>query len=173
MQREITLEEKLKYLEEVENIYRLSKKTLPPKGKTWKALADQVLRRALGASVVEKTANINMTKGRQMHLHSPRTARLVERTLRNGDFHPDVLHAYRGNGTSILKQRQRIVPDSPPRKADTLDIAHITAPSGDFHYPDGHMQGFGFVPNVHEFKSHVELERSKAEVVPSAKSGYH
>ena len=30
-----------------------------------------------------------------MHEHAPREARLIERTLRNGIVHPDVLHSFR------------------------------------------------------------------------------
>ena len=51
--REITLEEKLKYLREIENIHRLSKKVLPPKGTTWARIADKHLKRALGMPIVE------------------------------------------------------------------------------------------------------------------------
>ena len=39
--REISLDQKLKYLREIENIHRLSKKVLPPKGTTWARIADK------------------------------------------------------------------------------------------------------------------------------------
>ena len=92
----ITLEQKMRYLREIESIERLSKKVLPPKGKTWAQIADQHLKRALGAPVITGRESITVRQGRMHHLHSPRSARIVERTLNNGVFHPDLLHHYRG-----------------------------------------------------------------------------
>ena len=39
MQRGITLEKKLRYLKEVDNIHALSKKVRPPAGKSWSDIA--------------------------------------------------------------------------------------------------------------------------------------
>ena len=72
-QEEISLEQKMRYLREVENIYRLSKKVLPPAGKTWAQVADQVLHRALNTPVREEAEPLNVRRGRMHHLHSPRT----------------------------------------------------------------------------------------------------
>ena len=65
--KEITLEQKMRYLREIESIHRLSKKVLPPKGKTWAQIADQHLRRALGAPVITGRESINVWKGRMHH----------------------------------------------------------------------------------------------------------
>ena len=37
--REVSLDEKLRYLREIESIHRLSKKVLPPQGTTWAKIA--------------------------------------------------------------------------------------------------------------------------------------
>ena len=55
--REITLDEKLRYLREIENIHRLSKKVRPPQGTTWARIADKHLQRALGMPVQEPPPN--------------------------------------------------------------------------------------------------------------------
>ena len=105
--REISLDEKLRYLKEIESIHRLSKKVLPPAGTTWARIADKHLKRALGMQIEEPAEALNMRRGRQMHQHSPRTARVIERTLRNGVIHPDVLHSYRNDArqrVSVLRQ---------------------------------------------------------------------
>ena len=176
----ISLRQKLKALKEVENIYRLSKKALPPQGTTWARVADKVLRKALGEPIEEAPESLNVTEDGQMHQHSPRTARIVERTLRNGIVHPDMLHSYRNDGVTRGKARQfrRTI----PRKHDDQDVIHyVQHGSSDLEYPHGHLQGFGFVPKSHEVASHVQLEdsvRPVTDVVPtkgSAASGnaYH
>ena len=167
--REITLEEKLKYLREIENIHRLSKKVLPPKGTTWARVADKHLKRALGMPVVEASERLNVQPSGHMHEHSPRTARVIERTLRNGMLHPDVLHSYRNDKTGQGKRTQ-FYPRPAPRH-DDMPVAHyVQHGSQDLIYPHGHLQGFGFVPSTHEVASHVQLEdsvRPATETVPS------
>ena len=167
--REITLEQKLKYLREIENIHRLSKKVLPPKGTTWARIADKHLQRALGMPIRESAEQLYVRPDGQMHEHSPRTARVIERTLRNGMLHPDVLHSFRDNRTSEGKPRQFF--DRPARAHDDMDVVHyVQHGSQDLVYPHGHLQGFGFVPSTHEVASHVQLEdsvRPVSEAVPS------
>ena len=166
-----TLEQKVRYLKEVDNIYRLSKTTLPPQGTTWASVADRHLKKALGMQVRDAPQAFNVRKGMLHHQHDPRTARVVERTLRNGTFHPDVLHAYRGDGTtidratgsSIYRKARRV-----PPLYDTPDVHHfVQHTSADLPYPDGHLQGHGFVPRQHSFASHVQLEQAG----PVASSG--
>ena len=162
----ITLEQKLRYLREIENIHRLSKKTLPPQGTTWTRIADGVLRKAMGHPVQAPAEEINMVRSGHMEHHSPRTARLIERTLRNGVVHPDVLHDFRNDGTQIDRFRGRPYSGEvarPPRPAldpveHTPQVEHYVQHPGDLHYPGGHLQGYGFVPRVHQVASHVQLE---------------
>ena len=145
MQREITLDEKLRYLREIENIHRLSKKVLPPQGTTWGRIADKHLRKALGMQIKEPSEPLNVRASRHMHQHSPRTARVIERTLRNGMLHPDVLHSYRRDGTRRGRPKQFF--EQPVRRLDDQDVIHyVQHGSTDLEPPHGHLQGYGFVP---------------------------
>ena len=167
----ITIQQKLKYLREVENVHRLSKKMLPPRGTTWARIADNLLRQALGKPVQAEPETINIRRNGHMHHHSPKTARLLERTFRNGVVHPDVLHSFRNDGTQIDNDGGRpyagdyaaaVNPVPRQRKrplSHTPDVVHyVQHGSADLHYPDGHLQGFGFVPGDHSFASHIKLE---------------
>ena len=167
--REVSLDEKLRYLREIESIHRLSKKVLPPQGTTWAKIADKHLKRALGMPLQGERTGFDIRQGRHMHQHDPRTARVVERTLRNGLIPPDALHSYRNDGVTRGKARQfrRTI----PRKHDDQDVIHyVQHGSSDLEYPHGHLQGFGFVPKTHEVASHVQLEdsvRPVTDVVPT------
>ena len=172
----ITLDQKIRYLREIENIHRLSKKVLPPKGKTWAQIADQHLHRALGLPIAAAPVSLNVRQGRMHHLHSPRTARVVERTLKNGILHPDLLHHYRGDNVQTVNDSKPFVYNAPQPKLDTPDVIHYVQHGTDLGYPQGHLQGFGFVPMSHEVASHVQLESAgePESVVPTAAGpAYH
>lgn len=168
MSREVSLEEKMRYLREIENIHRLSKKVLPPKGTTWARIADKHLQKALGLPIKEPPETLHVQRSRHMHQHSPRTARIVERTLRNGTVHPDVLHSYR-DGTT--RGTRKAYFSKPTPTADTPDVIHyVQHGSADLTYPHGHLQGYGFVPSEHATASHVQLEgsvRPATDAVPT------
>ena len=167
--REISLDEKLRYLREIENIHRLSKKVLPPKGTTWARIADKHLRKALGQPIREPPQPFNVRADKHMHEHSPRTARVIERTLRNGMLHPDVLHSYRRDGTRRGKTKQ-FFQKPVSRHDDPAVIHYVQHGSADLDYPHGHLQGYGFVPSEHAVASHVQLEdsvRPVSETVPT------
>ena len=135
----ISLRQKLKALKEVENIYRLSKKALPPQGTTWARVADKVLRKALGEPIEEAPESLNVTEDGQMHQHSPRTARIVERTLRNGIVHPDVLHSYRND--KVEQGSTRVRYEKPLARPDSMPVQHYVQHGGtDLEYPSGHLQ---------------------------------
>jgi hypothetical protein len=175
MQRElqegITLEQKLRYLKEVENIYRLSKKTRPPKGKSWASIADSRLRHVMRLPIRESAGQtLTVRPGKRHHEHSPRSARILERTLKNGVVPPGILHSYReGVGTGgRIKDR----PEPEPLRQDELPVQHFVQHSdSDLPYPHGHLQGFGFVPREHTVNSHIRLQTGgatpDAQVVPS------
>ena len=158
-QREISLDEKLRYLREIENIHRLSKKVLPPRGPTWARIPDKPLQRALGMPIKGETQHFTLQPGGYMHEHSPRTARAVERTLRSGLIHPDALHSYRNDGPKAPPVR-RWTPKPKPREHDQDVIHYVQHGSQDLVYPHGHLQGYGFVPSTHGTPSHVQLEDS-------------
>ena len=168
----ISLEAKLKAIREVENIYALSKKwqrlTPGEKRPNWERLADAVLKKAMDQPLETPAEPLNVHGGMH-HEHSPRSARVIERTLRNGVVHPDALHAY--SCGHVLEGRPlpwrrpvRPAPEDPP-------VRHfIQHGATDLHYPSGHLQGFGFVPSQHEVPSHVRLESAQvkaAEPVPT------
>ena len=167
--REVSLDEKLRYLKEIESIHRLSKKALPPEGTTWARIADKHLQRALGMPIAEAPTQFDVKPGMHMHQHDPRTARVVERTLRNGVIHPHALHSFRNDG--VLPGRVRHWKPELPRYADDHDVVHyVQHGSSDLSYPHGHMQGYGFVPSEHPVASHVQLEdsvRAPTDVVPT------
>jgi len=157
--RTVSLEEKLRYLKEIENIHRLSKKVLPPEGTTWARIADQHLKKALGMPLREPPSTLNVQRSKHMHQHSPRTARVIERTLRNGMIHPDALHSYRND--KVAEGKEFVFYDKPQPRADTPNVIHyVQHGSADLTYPHGHMQGYGFVPSEHQVASHVQLEGS-------------
>ena len=168
----ITLEEKLKAIREVESIYALAKKwqrlTPDEKRPNWERIADAVLKRALNKPVIEPPRQIHLKSGALHHEQDPTTARIIERTLKNGTVHPDVLHSYSSDITASGRARAR-----PPRMRpvrDTPNIRHIVQHgSTDLHYPAGHLQGYGFVPREHVVASHVQLEHTAAPqgVVPT------
>ena len=174
--QEISLDQKLRYLREIENIHRLSKKVLPPRGTTWARIADGHPKRALGMPVREQAEALNITRGQYKHMHSPRTARVVERTLRNGVIHPDFLHSYRGDNVQTVREDPLVFHDKPQMTADTPDVIHIVHHGAtDLEYPEGHLQGFWFVSRTHDVASHVPLEQAgeaDAVVPTSAKGSY-
>ena len=165
----ISLDEKMRYLREIENIHRLSKKVLPPQGTTWAQIADKHLQKALGLPVKEQGQALDVRPDGYMHEHSPRTARLVERTLRRGMIHPAVLHSYRNDsyeeGSSVpFKAEPQLAHDDPPV------IMHVQHGGSDLIYPHGLLQGYGFVPSTHEAARHVQLEdsvRPVSDAVPT------
>ena len=168
----ISLDEKMRYLREIENIHRLSKKVLPPQGTTWAQIADKHLQKALGLPVKEQGQALDVRPDGYMHEHSPRTARLVERTLRSGMIHPNVLHSYRNDfsyeeGYSVprFKAEPVLAHDDPPV------IMHVQHGGSDLIYPHGHLQGYGFVPSTHEAARHIQLEDSVRPVSDAVPTG--
>ena len=178
MQREesqgITLEQKLRYLREVESIYRLGKKTKAPAGKSCEQIADARLRHVLGLPIREDAAEpLNLVPGAMHHEHSPRSARIIERTLKSGIVPPHVLRSYREgvHTTRNIRGRLKLRPHKEPLRSYDLPVQHfLQHVATDLHYPHGHLQGFGFEPRQHEVKSHVELQTQTVDddvVVPT------
>ena len=118
MQRTITLEQKLAAMREVQRIYALAKKWQPilpnQKRPNFEGAADSVMKRAMGAQIVAGAVPLDIQDGRLMHEHDPRTARILERTLRNGVIHPDVLHSFqsgRAKQPPYRSERRDLSPD--------------------------------------------------------------
>ena len=174
MQRTITLEQKLAAMREVQRIYALAQKWRPvmpnQKRPNFEAQADAVLKRAMNAQIVGRAAPLDIRDGKLMHEHDPRTARIIERTLRNGIVHPDVLHSFQ---SGRIKQppaypdhRIHELPHDPDLTDFNLYIQHSDQ---DLHYPSHFVPGHGFVPRTHVEPSHKELEQvADSNTVPSA-----
>ena len=94
----ISREEKFAALHEAQRILQLEKKWrrhVPDEKKPdFKRAARVVLQRALGHATVSKEPDMRVHSG-LMHEHDEREARLIERTLRNGTIHPEVLNSFR------------------------------------------------------------------------------
>ena len=163
----ISLETKLKALREVESIYRLSKKwqrlTPDEKRPNWERIADAILKKAMGTPLQPLPVGLNVRRSKQHHTHSPRTARVIERTLKNGVIHPAVLHSYQSGrvkrpARSVQKPR-RMGPDPSYLPDPELYIEHSDA---DLHYPSHFEPGAGFQPRTHVEPTHVELQQPPA-----------
>ena len=149
MQRTITLEQKLAAMREVQRIYALAQKWRPvmpnQKRPNFEAQADAVLKRAMNAQIVGRAAPLDIRDGKLMHEHDPRTARIIERTLRNGIVHPDVLHSFQ---SGRIKQppaypdhRIHELPHDPDLTDFNLYIQHsdqdsVTLCRGTVSYPE-------------------------------------
>ena len=177
----ISLEQKMRYLKEVENIYRLGRKAKAPRGKSWAQIADTRLRHVLALPIKEAAAEpLVVRPGGLHHQHSPRSARIIERTLKNGHVPPHILNSYREGVQSGGKFKFK--PRVEKLRPDDLPVRHLVQHGdSDLHYPHGHMQGLGFVPRTHEVATHVRLKTgtgSVGDVVPTrpgpaAGSHYH
>jgi hypothetical protein len=88
---------------EAQQILRLSEKwqeLMPGERKpNFARAAQEILRRALGHQTKRNEAPLDLHGG-LMHEHKPREARLIERYLRSGTVHPDVLHSFQHNRTT-------------------------------------------------------------------------
>ena len=174
MERTITLEQKLAAMREVQRIYALAQKWRPvmpnQKRPNFEAQADGVMKRAMSARIVGRALPLEIQDGRLMHEHEPRTARMIERTLRNGIVHPDVLHSFQSGRTlqapSYPAHRLAKLPPDPHANMDfNLYIQHSDE---DLHYPSHFVPGHGFVSRNHVEPSHTELEQAAdSSVVPT------
>ena len=168
----ISLEAKLKAIREVESIYALSKKwqRLTPNEKrpNWERIADAVLRKAMGEPIQTSPEPLNVKSNAKHHEQEARSARVIERTLRNGIVHPDALHSYSGIARARAVRPRRPRPQS--RAYDPPVVHYVQHGATDLHYPSGHLQGYGFEPRQHEVASHVRVESTQfksAEPVPT------
>ena len=164
----ITLEQKLRYLKEVDSIHALGKKVKPPAGKSWSDIADARMRHVMGLPIQEPVADpLRLKRGGMHHEHSPRSARLIERTLKTGMLPPQVLQSYHtGERTRESRFKFRnVLHDNEGLRRDDARVQHfVQHVASDLDYPHGHMQGQGFVPRHHGVNSHVPLGTGPEEM---------
>jgi len=163
----ITLEQKLRYLKEVDNIHALGRKVKPPRGKSWNDIAEARLRHIMGLPIQEPAAEPMRTiRGGMHHEHSPRSARVIERTLKTGMVPPQVLqHYHTGVPTrdTRFKFKRMHVPKEMLRRDDARVQHLVQHVAADLDYPHGHMQGEGFVPRHHGVNSHIQVDVSSSQ----------
>ncbi|MBN93256.1 MAG: hypothetical protein CL928_04180 [Deltaproteobacteria bacterium] len=169
MQRDngITLEQKLRYLKEVESIHALGKKVKPPAGKSWSDIADARMRHVMGQPIREPAAEpLRLQQGGLHHEHSPRSARIIERTLKTGMLPPQVLQGYHtGEETKTRFKFKNVQRANAGLRHDDMRVQHfVQHVAADLDYPHGHMQGYGFVPRQHDLNSHVPLGSGPAQM---------
>ena len=155
----LSREQKQKAYLEAERILALGKKwqQLVPgeKRPNFERAAAEVIRRALGHKTSAHRHNLNISN-KLMHQHGPNEARLIERTLRGGSIHPDVLHSFRDNRRTRKPKRVQFdmgaLPDHLPEPElwiahgggeDIEHASHLIVNSGRFvsHVRDLHAGG--------------------------------
>ena len=165
------MDAKLKALKEVEQIYRLAKKwrrNMPDeKRPDFERMADHVFRKAMAMPHRERVMPVDVRAGGHMHEHDPRSAALIERTLKTGDYGPDALTSYTSGRVLAGKRRQQF--RRPARQPRDLGVRHVVQGTDDLQYPSGHMQGQGFVPSMHDGQlTHTKLRPVRGQSAPTA-----
>ena len=180
----ISVEEKRAAYEEARQLLLLGKKwqqLMPGERKPdFKRAAKAVIRRALGKSTVPREPDLDIHNG-LMHEHGAREAMLLERTLRNGIVHPDVLHSFRHGSVPVERQvpiraltggRQH-VPSGEARVPLNRDVSDLAPPVHAVHYSEDlefptHMntrtQAFTPKHTDHEFMHYLEPGRAATEL---------
>ena len=134
--------------------------------------AQEILKRALGHTTKRNEESLDLHGG-LMHEHKPREARLIERTLRAGVVHPDVLHSFRDDRiTSDPKPVPPTYdlgddPDLPDFDLYVHDAAQTIVPAG-YYEPGADV----FHPNEHEPDSHVPLSATHFDANARLQSSY-
>ena len=183
----ISVEEKRAAYEEARQLLLLGKKwqqLMPGERKPdFKRAAKAVIRRALGKSTVPREPDLRVHSG-LMHEHDAREASLVERTLRNGIVHPDVLHSFRHDVPGRPEQvpigaltggRQHVPLGEwrPSRASLNTDVDGLAPPVHAVHYPEDlefptHLntrtQTFTAKHADHEFMHYMEPGQVVTEV---------
>ena len=71
--------------------------------------AANTLRKALGHKTADHRHNLHISNS-LMHEHAPDTARIIERTLKNGIINSDVLHSFRDDYRTVVPSKARRAP---------------------------------------------------------------
>ena len=152
---------------EAQQILRLADKwqeLMPGERKpNFQRAAQEVLKRALGHTTRRNEEALHIHGG-LMHEHGPREARLLERTLRGGVVHPDVLHSFQHGVTKPDPNPARLVygqrdglpaddPDLPDIDVHVHDAGYTQV--GPSHYEPARDQ---YHVAEHEADSHVPMQ---------------
>ena len=139
---------------EAQHILRLADKwqeLMPGERKpNFQRAAQEVLKRALGHKTRRNDVALDVHGG-LMHEHNPREARLIERTLRNGTIHPEVLQSFREGARvrsrnpfiqAIVGSRTPVPAGEPYVDPDDLntDISDLEEMFHVVHYPNEELE---------------------------------
>ena len=155
----LSREEKFAALREAQRVLQLEKKwrrLVPDEPKPdFKRAARVILQRALDHKTVPDEPYLQIHNG-LMHEHDSREARLIERTLRNGSVHPQVLSSFR-DGVRAPETRpliQSIIGSRTPVPAGEFRDFQLNTDVSDLHdmvhdvqYPEDEL----------EFPTHINL----------------
>ncbi len=105
--------------------------------------AQEVLKRALGHRTARDDEALDIHGG-LMHEHGPREARLIERWMRSGAVHPDVLHSFQHGITTVDTQTRANASADVQLHPDDPDVEVYVHDSGEtIHYPSHYEPGTG------------------------------
>jgi len=126
--------------------------------------AKEVLRRALGHRVQKNVEALDIRDGGLMHEHAPREAHLIERYLKSGTVHPDVLHSFVHGDvhTESQKPEQPHVGDM----HDLPDFDVFVQHQGDQHYPAHWHPGTGEFAAGHHDPHEMAAPREVVHQIP-------
>ena len=158
---------------EAQQILRLADKwqeLMPGERKpNFQRAAQEVLKRALGHTTRRNEEALHIHGG-LMHEHGPREARLLERTLRGGVLHPDVLHSFQHGVTKADPRRPPVTydlgddPDLPDIDVHVHDAGYTQV--GPSHYEPARDQ---YHVAEHAPDSHVPMSLAGPEQPPQAR----
>jgi len=102
--------------------------------------AQEVLKRAIGHRTARNDEALDIHGG-LMHEHGPREARLVERWMRSGAVHPDALHSFQHDITTVdpTVMPERLNLQAHPDDPDVEVFVHDAGETIDYpsHYEPG------------------------------------
>ena len=157
----LSREEKHKAYEEAQSILALGKKwqQLVPgeKRPNFEKAAAMVLRQALGHKTSSNRTNLEVHNG-LMHQHKPAEARLIERTLQSGMFHPDVLHSFRDDRRT--NDIRSVKPVALPKKPGDPDVELWLAPNEEIEHAS-HLN-----VNTGQYHGEVDMHVDQPRLVP-------
>ena len=126
--------------------------------------AKEVLRRALGHRVQKNVEALDIRDGGLMHEHAPREAHLIERYLKSGIVHPDVLQSFVHGDVhgEPAKPAQPLVGDM----HDLPDFEVFVQHQGDQHYPGHWHPGTGEFGVGHHDPHEMQAPREVQHQIP-------
>ena len=172
--------EQQRALREAREIMKLGEKwqQLMPgeKRPNFERAAREVLRRALGHQVVKNQEALDIHGG-LMHEHQPREAHLLERYLKSGTVHPDVMHSFVHGDVYTDPE-----PPAQPPVSDMSDLpefevyvqhSHDLIYPGHYHVGRGEYQEGHTDPHETHANRLVEKQVPESATLPAAYQAVH